>query len=250
MDAITKEDMAASIEARSEQIDADNLISGPIDVTIKAVTRGPSNEQPIQIVLQETPLFYRPNKTFRRALIGCFGDDSTNWIGKRLRLARDANVMFGGVKVGGTIVTHASIEAPVVFMLSTKRGKKSAVSIDVIPPIQKPVPMPAKVKEAAAVIQKPAEQPHARGTISGNALEGDLIGVGPDRPADEATKAKVIRAFAGIGYDQPMLEAEYGKPLSDWMESDVVEARELLKALKISAAQAKEQAADTDTGEV
>jgi len=243
MDNLTKEDMAASIEARSEQIDADNLISGPIDVTIKAVTRGPSNEQPIQIVLQETPLFYRPNKTFRRALIGCFGDDSTNWIGKRLRLARDANVMFGGVKVGGTIVTHASIEAPVVFMLSTKRGKKSAVSIDVIPPIQKPVPMPAKVKEAAAVITKPA-----RGTISGNALEGDLIGVGPDRPADEATKAKVIRAFAVIGYDQPMLEAEYGKPLSDWMESDVVEARELLNALKVTAAQAK--AADTDTGEV
>ena len=244
MDAITKEDMAASIEARSEQIDADNLISGPIDVTIKAVTRGPSNEQPIQIVLQETPLFYRPNKTFRRALIGCFGDDSTNWIGKRLRLARDANVMFGGVKVGGTIVTHASVAAPIVLMLSTKRGKKSAVSIDVIPPIQKPVPMPAKVKEAAAVITKPA-----RGTISGNALEGDLIGVGPDRPADEATKAKVIRAFAGIGYDQPMLEAEYGKPLSDWMESDVVEARELLKALTITAANAK-AAADTDTGEV
>lgn len=244
MDAITKEDLAASIEARSEQIDADNLISGPVDVTIKAVTKGPSNEQPIQIVLQETPLFYRPNKTFRRALIGCFGDDASNWIGMRLRLARDANVMFGGVKVGGTIVTHASIKAPVVFMLASKRGKKSAVSIDVIPPIQKPVPMPAKVKEAAAVITKPA-----RGTISGNALEGDLIGVGPDRPADEATKAKVIRAFAVIGYDQPMLEAEYGKPLSDWMESDVVEARELLKALTITAANAK-AAADTDTGEV
>ena len=118
MDKITKEDLAASIEARSEQIDADNLISGPVDVTIKAVTKGPSNEQPIQIVLQETPLFYRPNKTFRRALIGCFGDDASNWIGMRLRLARDANVMFGGVKVGGTIVTHASIEAPVVFMLA------------------------------------------------------------------------------------------------------------------------------------
>ena len=249
MDKITKEDLAASIEARSEQIDADNLISGPVDVTIKAVTKGPSNEQPIQIVLQETPLFYRPNKTFRRALIGCFGDDASNWIGMRLRLARDANVMFGGVKVGGTIVTHASIKAPVVFMLASKRGKKSAVSIDVIPPIQKSVPMPAKVKEAAAVIQKPAEQPHARGTISGDALEGDLMGIGSNPPADETTKAKVLRAFAGIGYDQPMLEAEYGKPLSDWMESDVVEARELLKALTITAANAK-AAADTDTGEV
>jgi hypothetical protein len=238
-----KQELQKSAEAKSDQIDADDMIGNiTMDVTIEAVKRGTS-EQPIQLVLKETEKFYRPNKTFRRALIGCFGDEPANWVGQRLRLARDPNVMWGGVKVGGVIVSHASIEAPMVFMLQAKRGKKSAVSIDVIPPIQKPVPMPAKVKEAAAVITKPA-----RGTISGNALEGDLIGVGPDRPADEATKAKVIRAFAVIGYDQPMLEAEYGKPLAEWMESDVVEARELLKALKVSAAQAK--AADTDTGEV
>jgi hypothetical protein len=243
-----KQELQKSAEAKSDQIDADDMIGNiTMDVTIEAVKRGTS-EQPIQLVLKETEKFYRPNKTFRRALIGCFGDEPANWVGQRLRLARDPNVMWGGVKVGGVIVSHASIEAPMVFMLQAKRGKKSAVSIDVIPPIQKPVPMPAKVKEAAAAIQKPAEQPHARGTISGDALEGDLMGIGSNPPADETTKAKVLRAFAGIGYDQPMLEAEYGKPLSDWMELDVVEARELLKALKVSAAQAK--AADTDTGEV
>lgn len=245
-----KAELQKSIEAKSPQIDADDLVGGlTLDLTIKAVQRGPSNEQPIQLVLKETEKFYRPNKTFRRALIGCFGDDPKDWIGQQLRLARDPDVMWGGVKVGGVVITHASIAAPIVLMLSTKRGKKSAVSIDVIPPIQKPVPMPAKVKEAAAAIQKPAEQPHARGTISGNALEGDLMGIGSNPPADEATKAKVIRAFAVIGYDQPMLEAEYGKPLAEWMESDVVEARELLKALKVTAANDK-AAADTDTNEV
>lgn len=242
---MNKIELQKSIEAKSPQIDADDLVGGlTLDLTIKAVQRGPSNEQPLQLVLEETDKFYRPSKTFRRALIGCFGDEPANWVGQRIRLVRNPDTTFGGVKVGGIEVSHASVAAPIVLMLSTKRGKKSAVSIDVIPPIQKPVPMPAKVKEAAAVITKPA-----RGTISGNALEGDLIGVGPDRPADEATKAKVIRAFAGIGYDQPMLEAEYGKPLSDWMESDVVEARELLKALTITAANAK-AAADTDTREV
>lgn len=229
-----KQELQKSAEAKSDQIDADDMIGNiTMDVTIEAVKRGTS-EQPIQLVLKETEKFYRPNKTFRRALIGCFGDEPANWVGQRLRLARDPNVMWGGVKVGGVIVSHASIEAPMVFMLQAKRGKKSAVSIDVIPPIQKPVPMPAKVKEAAAALTKPA-----RGTISGDALEGDLTGVGEDRPADEVTKGKVINAFAGIGYDQPKLEAEYGKPLAEWMESDVVEARELLKALRISAAQAK-----------
>ncbi len=247
---MNKIELQACAEARSDQIDADNLIGGiTMDVTIKAVQRGPSNEQPLQLVLEETDKFYRPSKTFRRALIGCFGDEPANWVGQRIRLIRNPDTTFGGVKVGGIEVSHASIAAPIVLMLSTKRGKKSAVSIDVIPPIQKPVPMPAKGKEAAAAIQKPAEQPHAKGTISGNALEGDLMGIGSNPPADETTKAKVLRAFAGIGYDQPMLEAEYGKPLAEWMESDVVEARELLKALKVTAANAK-AAADTDTGEV
>ena len=247
---MNKQELIETAQARSDQINSDDLINTHVDVTIKAVQRGPTKEQALQIVLEETDKFYRPSKTFRRALIGCFGDEPANWVGQRIRLIRNPDTTFGGVKVGGIEVSHASIADPIVLMLSTKRGKKSAVSIDVIPPIQKPVPMPAKVKEAAAVIQKPAEQPHARGTISGNALEGDLMGIGSNPPADETTKAKVLRAFAGIGYDQPMLEAEYGKPLSDWMELDVVEARELLKALKVSAANVKEQAANPDTKEV
>lgn len=241
---MNKIELLETAQARSDQINSDDLINTHVDVTIKAVQRGPTKEQALQIALEETDKFYRPSKTFRRALIGCFGDEPANWIGQRIRLIRNPDTTFGGVKVGGIEVSHASVAAPIVLMLSTKRGKKSAVSIDVIPPIQKSVPMPAKVKEAAAVITKPA-----RGTISGDALEGDLMGIGSNPPADETTKAKVIRAFAGIGYDQPMLEAEYGKPLSDWMESDVVEARELLKALTITAANAK-AAADTDTGEV
>lgn len=241
---MNKQELIETAQARSDQINSDDLINTHVDVTIKAVQRGPTKEQALQIALEETEKFYRPSKTFRRALIGCFGDEPANWIGQRIRLIRNPDTTFGGVKVGGIEVSHASIPAPIVLMLSTKRGKKSAVSIDVIPPVQKPVPMPAKVKEAAAALTKPA-----RGTISGDALEGDLTGVGEDRHADEVTKGKVINAFAGIGYDQPKLEAEYGKPLAEWMESDVVEARELLKALKISAAQAK-AAADTDTGEV
>lgn len=278
---MNKIELAKCAEAKSDQIDADNLIGGiTMDVTIKTVQRGPSNEQPLQLVLEETDKFYRPSKTFRRALIGCFGDEPANWIGQRIRLIRNPDTTFGGVKVGGIEVSHASIPAPIVLMLSTKRGKKSAVSIDVIPPIQKPVPMPSKVKEAAAAITKPA-----RGTISGDALESDLTGVGEDRPVDEVTKGKVINAFAAIGYDQPKLEAEYGKKVSIFVESDVKKARVLLNAikngisksflesefgkpmsewviptdiddaektivaLKITAAQAK-AAADTDTGEV
>ena len=232
---MNREELQQTAAAKSDQIDADNLIGGiTMDVTIKAVQRGPSNEQPLQLVLDETDKFYRPSKTFRRALIGCFGDEPANWIGKRLRLVRNPDTMFGGVKVGGIEVSHASIEAPVVFMLAAKRGKKSQVSIDVIPPVQQPSPMPPKVKEKAAEIQKPA-----RGTVSGDPLEGDLTGVGPDRPASEEVKGKVIHAFASIGFTLPALEKEYGKPMDEWMESDIPELRKVLGAMKIKQAQIK-----------
>jgi|694.fasta_scaffold93782_6 hypothetical protein len=133
-----------------------------------------------------------------------------------------------------------------------------------VTPQPAPTPMPEKVKQAAAKAQGKTHKPdlnviegeatHVRGTISGNPLEGDLTGIGPDRPVDDVTKGKVLHAFASVGYTLPALEAEYGKPLSEWMESDVVEARELLKSLKISAAQAKAQAAEMaanpDGGEI
>jgi len=232
---MNKKELQQCAAAKSDQIDADNLIGGiTMDVTIKAVQRGPSNEQPLQLVLEETDKFYRPSKTFRRALIGCFGDEPSNWIGKRLRLVRNPDTMFGGVKVGGIEVSHASIEAPVVFMLAAKRGKKSQVSIDVISPVQQPTPMPQNVKEKAAEIQKPA-----RGTVSGDPLEGDLTGVGIDRPASEEVKGKVIHAFASIGFTLPQLEKEYGKPMDEWMESDIPELRQVLGAMKIEQAQIK-----------
>ena len=173
--------------------------------------------------------------------------NSGEWIASRLKMQPIKN---DPQSVGSAITYGKRYGLQAIAGVPSDDDDGNAATHNAVP-VARPAPakpMPAKVKEAAEVIQKPAEQPHARGTISGNALEGDLIGVGPDRPAEEATKAKVLRAFAGIGYDQPMLEAEYGKPLAEWMESDVVEARELLKALKIAAAQAK--AADTDTGEV
>lgn len=223
---MNKEELQQCAAAKSDQIDADNLIGGiTMDVTIKAVQRGPSNEQPLQLVLEETDKFYRPSKTFRRALIGCFGDEPSNWIGKRLRLVRNPDTMFGGVKVGGIEVSHASIDAPVVFMLAAKRGKKSQVSIDVIPAVQKPTPMPQEVKAKGAAMR--GEAP-VRGTISGNALEGDLTGIGPDRPVEKTTMDKIVAEFAKIGIVLQAIEVLVEKPVGEWMESDVPKLRQCL----------------------
>lgn len=226
---MNKDELIECAAAKSDQIDADNLIGGiTIDVTIKAVQRGPSQEQPLQLVLEETEKFYRPSKTMRRALIGCFGDEPSNWVGKRLRLVRNPETQFGGVKVGGIEVSHASISAPVMLMLSAKRGKKSAVKIDVLP-TQKAAPKAAKAISQPVAESKPQDKPHARGTITGDADEGDLS-MAPMVP--KADMDKMLVAFAKIGMDSAAVEAEYNKPLSEWNLDDIKESRELFKFKK------------------
>lgn len=237
---MNKEELQACAIAKSDQIDADNLIGGiTMDVTIQAVQRGPSNEQPLQLVLKETEKFYRPSKTFRRALIGCFGDDPANWIGQRLRLVRNPDTMFGGVKVGGVEVSHVSIKEPMVFMLAKTRGRKGEVRVGVIP--NPTTPMPAKVKEAAAKVKASAPAaPASRGTVSGDPAESDLSDIGtpdPSKPtADQMAKLK--EAFAKqLSMTPEMIATETGfGPIESWTIEQFEEAREVFKALKMERA--------------
>ncbi len=251
---MNKQELQACAIAKSDQIDADNLIGGiTMDVTITAVQRGPSNEQPLQLVLKETEKFYRPSKTFRRALIGCFGDDPANWIGQRLRLVRNPDTMFGGVKVGGVEVSHASIKEPMVFMLAKTRGRKGEVRVGVIP--NPTTPMPQKVKDAVkpkAAPTAPAAKPAApaRGTISGDPMESDLsdIGITPDptKPTVEQM-AKLKEAFAKhLSMTPEMIATDSGfGPIEQWTIEQFDEAREVFKALKQErAAMAADYAGD------
>lgn len=132
---------------------------------------------------------------------------------------------------------------------------------DVTPAAPQRVEMPQKVKEAAAAKPRgakpaPAQADVIEGTatvvpsinVSGDPAESDLSGIGPDRPADDEVKSKVVHAFAQIGFTLPMLETEYGKPASEWMESDIPELREVLKSKKIEAANAKAAGADMQNG--
>lgn len=249
---MNKEELQACAIAKSDQIDADNLIGGiTMDVTIQAVQRGPSNEQPLQLVLKETDKFYRPSKTFRRALIGCFGDDPANWIGQRLRLVRNPDTMFGGVKVGGVEVSHASIKEPMVFMLAKTRGRKGEVRVGVIP--NPTTPMPQKVKDAVKPKAAPAApaaapKPSARGTVSGDPSEGDLSGIGitpdPNKPTVEQMD-KLKDAFAKhLSMTPEMIATETGfGPIEQWTIEQFEEAREVFKALK------QERAATANNGD-
>lgn len=62
----------------------------------------------------------------RRVLIGGWGNNGHNWVGKSLTIIGDPSVKFGGVAVGGIkVYAMSDIESDFSMMLSVSRGKRS-----------------------------------------------------------------------------------------------------------------------------
>lgn len=124
-----KEYMHKSIVPKSDQLNADSLLSGPITVTITGVRRGDS-EQPIIIDIDGEHQPWKPGKSMRRVLIAALSDDPIHWVGQRVTLFCDPEVRWANVKVGGIrIAAMSGIKSDMTFMLTQTRGKKSGFHV-------------------------------------------------------------------------------------------------------------------------
>lgn len=129
-------DLTDTIAPRSDQINAEDLLTGPRTVTVTEVRRGQSDEQPVEIVTAEFGRArpFRPSKTVRRLLILAWGNDGDAFVGRRMTLYRDPAVRFGSEAVGGIRVSHLShISKPMKVALTSTRGKKQAHAIEPLP---------------------------------------------------------------------------------------------------------------------
>jgi len=126
-------DIAQSIEPRSDQINADDLIAGPQTFTIREVRKGAA-ESPFDFMLIETERAYRPSKTMRRMIVAAWGSEASNYVGKRLTLYREPSIMFGGAVVGGIRISHMSgIDGRVEGKFQVSRGKRETFTVDPLP---------------------------------------------------------------------------------------------------------------------
>lgn len=122
-------DMSPTIIAKSDQVNADDLIGGPMTIKINDVKILPS-DQPVNVYFDGSDKAYRPCKSMCRVLVSLWGSDSKQYIGKRLTLYRDPSVTWAGVQIGGIRISHAShIDGPQTIMISEKRGKRSPIKI-------------------------------------------------------------------------------------------------------------------------
>lgn len=121
-----KYDISATTLAKSDQLNADDIIGGPITVQVTdAYVVG--GEQPVQIHLagwEGRP--YKPSKSMRKVLEFAWGRDMTSYPGRWMTLYRDPNVKYGGQEVGGIKISHLShIDSPIKLALAVTRGKKA-----------------------------------------------------------------------------------------------------------------------------
>ena len=168
-------DIANSLAPRSDQVNADDLVAGPMTVTIRKVVGGKA-EQPFDFLLEETDRAYRPAVTMRRLIAAAWGTDGDSYVGRRLTLYRDPEVTFGKDKVGGIRISHMShIDKRIEVKLQVTRGERGTFIVDPLPDAQPNEPTPQELAEQVvaaladatteAEVREWGNRAHARGLL-------------------------------------------------------------------------------------
>lgn len=125
-------DLSRTIAPKSDQLNADDLLTGPRTITIRKVSADPSSsEQPVSIFFEgDDGKPYKPCKSMRRVMVAAWQADGSKYPGRSMTLYRDPEVMFGGLKVGGIRISHMShIESELALALTATRGAKKAFKV-------------------------------------------------------------------------------------------------------------------------
>lgn len=119
------DDMHAVIIPKSDQLNADDLISGPRTIKITKVTVAASGEQRVSIFFEgDDGKPYKPGKSMCRVLVRAWSEDSQAYVGKSMTLYRDENVKWGGVKVGGIRISAMSdVEGFTIALTETRKSR-------------------------------------------------------------------------------------------------------------------------------
>lgn len=123
-------DMSQFIEAKSDQLNADDLIGRNLTIRVTRVT-GSDGDQPVAIHFEgDNNKPFKPCKTIRRVLVAVWGRYANDYVGRSMTLYRDDTVQFGGLQVGGIRISHMShIDKEMTVVVAKSKGKKAGMKI-------------------------------------------------------------------------------------------------------------------------
>lgn len=184
--------LSFTAQAKADQLNADDLLSGPITITVKSV-RAVAGDQPVSIDYEgDNGKPYKPCKSMRKVLIFAWGENGHAWVGKSMTLYNKRDVKFGNVEVGGIRISHMSdIASDIKISLTATRGKKE----------------PYLIKRLDTKPAKP-QPTHA------DRLQG------------------MINAFAGLGVTVAMIEGRLGHNVTDTTPDELGDLTAVFKAVK------------------
>ena len=115
-------DMTMTIIAKSDQINAADLIGNPRTVTVREVRIKAGDDQPVTIMIEGDKKASRPCMGVRRLFVRVWGPDASKYIGQSLTLFRDPSVTWAGKEEGGIRVSHMTgINSKIVEFMRISR---------------------------------------------------------------------------------------------------------------------------------
>ena len=186
-------DMKSVIVPKSDQLNADDLLTGEITVKITGVTIRSTPEQPVSISFEgDNGKPYKPCKSMCRVMVRAWGADSAKYVGRSMTLYCDPNVKWGGMAVGGIRISHMSdISGEMAMALTATKGSKKIFTVQPLV-----VRKPAAAMTEAEKIQRRME-PFNEFLLQVSDVEAKL-----GKPLLAATKAELEAAYEAFRVEQ------------------------------------------------
>jgi hypothetical protein len=123
-------DVAAACAPKSDQLNTDDLINTTKTIKITAVKAGNAEQKIIVNFEGDNGKPWKPCKSMIRVMRSLWGDTAATWVGHSLTLYNDPEVKYGGVKVGGIRISHATgIDKEVILALTATKGQRKPYQV-------------------------------------------------------------------------------------------------------------------------
>jgi hypothetical protein len=123
-------DMSSTIVAKSDQINAADLVGISRTITIREVRIKANDDQPVSVFFEGDQKAFRPCKGVRRLMVRVWGADASKYIGQSMTLFQDPTVTWAGKPEGGIRVSHMTgIDEEIIEFMRTSREKTKPYKI-------------------------------------------------------------------------------------------------------------------------
>ena len=205
-------DMSSTIVAKSDQINAADLVGITRTITIREVKIKPGDDQPVSVLIEGDQKAFRPCKGVRRLMVRVWGPDASKYVGQSMTLFQDPTVTWAGKPEGGIRVSHMSgLKDAIVEPMRTSRAATKPYKIE---PLSQGAPKTRQTAEQWAADHMAAVQ-------NAETLEAlsDVIGSGARPMAKLQTEKPNLWSEVNTAYAarRGQLETQ-GKPDADMGE--------------------------------